>query len=529
MWIRTTALALLLAALPSLARAADDPLARGIDPVGGRLAVMSDGFLTLEGARTQPARSFSLSLFADYNHGLMALQVGDRKIDDLLAHRLDLHLMASWSLTNWLEVGADLPLTVWQAHGFDRLEQETGFASGTPAAAGLGDVRLLGKARLLAEETHGVGLAALAEIRLPTGDGDSFLGERGVVVAPALVAERRFGALRLGLGGGYRWRGETGRFLNLHVGDELSASAAGAWDLPGERLTALAELLVATPARAPFNGPEADALKTGLEALLGLRGDLGGGFHGLAGVGRGITDTSGFGREAFRAFVGVRYQKVVHDRDGDGIEDHLDACPDEPEDRDGFEDHDGCPDPDNDGDGVLDVDDACPDVPGPVEYDGCPDTDGDEIPDHQDECPDDYGPAATDGCPTGDPLARWDGRTIELRGAVNFDTARATLKKESLPALDEVARLLRAHPEIRRVRVDGHTDSIGAARMNLDLSRRRAAAVVEYLVSQGIERRRIESAGFGEEQPIADNRTALGRAKNRRVEFTILETDEGAQ
>jgi len=524
-----TAASLLLAAGLPGAAGADDALARGIDPVGGRLGLTRDAYLTVEGARTAPARSFGLSLFADYHHGLMALQVGDRKIDDLLAHRLDLHLMGSYAPTGWLEVGVDLPLTVWQAHNFDRLADETGFAMEEPAAAGLGDLRFVAKARLLAEATHGVGLAALAELRLPTGDDESFLGERGAAIAPALVVERGFGDLRLALGGGYRYRSDAGRFVNLHVGDDLAFSAAGAWDLPDDFLgggwTALAELLASTPARAPFNGPDADALKTGLQALLGLRGDLGGGFHGLVGVGRGITDESGYGRAGVRAFAGVRYQRDFHDRDGDGIEDHEDRCPDVPEDRDGFEDADGCPDPDNDRDGLADEVDQCPDEPGPKEYDGCPDTDGDEIPDQQDECPEEYGPASADGCPAGDPLARYGDGRIEIRGAVNFDTGKATLKRESFPVLDEVAALLRSHREVKRLRIEGHTDSVGSDRLNLDLSRRRAAAVVQYLIGKGIERTRLESAGYGEERPIADNATALGRAKNRRVEFTILEID----
>ena len=514
------------AALPVRAAAAD-ALARGIDPVGGKLAIGSDAFLTVEGARTAPARSFGLSLFADYNHGLMALRLGDEKIDDLLAHRLDLHLMASYALTGWLEVGADLPLTLWQANGFARLEEETGFPADEPAAWGLGDVRFLAKARLLEEALHGIGLAALAEVRLPTGDDESFLGERGVAIAPGLVAERSFGPVRLALGGGYRYRSDAGRFLNLHVGDELAFSAAGAWALPESFLggghVALAELNVATPARAPFNGPDADAMKTGLEALLGLKSDLGGGFASVVGVGRGLTGESGYGREAFRAFAGVRYQREFHDRDGDGIPDDEDQCPDVKEDRDGFEDVDGCPDPDNDRDGIPDTEDMCPDKAGPREYQGCPDGDEDEIPDHEDACPDEYGPAKYDGCPSGDPLARYENGRIELRGAVNFDTGKATIKRESHAVLDQVAKLLQEHPELKRVRIDGHTDSVGSATLNRDLSRRRAAAVVQYLVGRGIDRRRFDSAGFGEDQPIASNDTALGRAKNRRVEFTILE------
>jgi len=527
---RTTAITLLalLAGSPTAA-AAQDALARGIDPVGGRLSPTSDSFLTVEGSHTAPARSFGLSLFADYNHGLMSLRLGDEKVDDLLVHRLDFHLMGSYAFTDWLEVGVDLPLTAWQSNGFDQLRDQTGFAMDEPSAAGLGDLRLVGKARLLDEARAGVGLAALAEVRLPTGDGDAFLGERGVTFAPALVADRNFGPVRLALGGGYRYRSEAGRFLNLHVGDEIGFSLAGAYAIPssvfGEGWTALAEILAATPSRAPFNGPESDAMKTGLEGLLGLRGDLGGGFSSLFGVGTGLSTESGFGREGVRAFAGVRWQQHFHDRDGDGIADDEDRCPDVREDRDGFEDADGCPDPDNDKDGVPDTEDACPMDAGPKEYQGCPDSDRDEIPDNEDKCPDEFGVPQRDGCPPDDPLAVYEGGKIDLRGAVNFDTGKATIKRDSWAVLDQVAKVLRENPQVKRVRIDGHTDSQGSASLNRSLSKRRAEAVVQYLVEKGIARQRFDSAGFGEDQPIADNRTALGRAKNRRVEFTVLETE----
>ncbi len=528
---RSLAICTLLGALAGVATpaAAQDALARGIDPVGGRLATTSDSFLTVEGSQTAKARSYGLGLFLDYNHGLMSLRLGDDKLDDLLVHRLDFHLMGSYAVTDWLELGADLPITAWQDNGFARLQDETGFAMDEPGAAGLGDLRLIAKARVLQQSVHGVGLAALGEVRLPTGDHESFLGERGVTFAPGVVIDRSFGAVRLAAGGGYRYRSEAGRFLNLHVGDELGFSFAGAYAIPsdvfGEGWTAIAEILASTPSRAPFNGPDSDAMKTGLEGLLGLKGNLGSGFSGLVGVGTGLSGESGLGREGVRAFAGVRYQRDFQDRDGDGIEDHEDQCPDVREDHDGFEDADGCPDPDNDKDGVPDVDDRCPDTPGLKEYEGCPDSDRDEIPDHEDACPEEYGVAKKDGCPADDPLAVYDGDKIDLRGAVNFDTAKATIKRESWSVLDTVARVLRENPQLKRVRIDGHTDSQGSAQLNRSLSKKRAQAVVQYLIEKGIARERFDSEGFGEDQPIADNKTALGRAKNRRVEFTVLESD----
>ena len=89
--------------------------------------------------------------------------------------------------------------------------------------------------------------------------------------------------------------------------------------------------------------------------------------------------------------------------------------------------------------------------------------------------------------------------------------------------LDAIYGILAAHPELRRVRIEGHTDDVGTNDYNKDLSDRRARTVVRYLTGKGIARERLEPSGFGEDRPIASNATALGRAKNRRVEFTIVD------
>lgn len=474
--------------------AANDPFARGIDPVASKLALGWDSFLTVEGARTPPAGSFRLTVATDYAAGLMSLRLGDRKLGDLVEHRLDLHLLGSWAILDSLEVGADLPVTAWQAHGFHRLDRED-FPDEHPAGAGLGDVRLLGKLRLLSEERAPVGVAIVAEARLPTGRDDAFLGERGFVLAPRAVIERTFGdVLRLGFEGGYRLRPDAGQYLNLYVGDELTFALAGSVQAaPG--WTVYAELLAATPSRAPFTSRSADALKTPLEALAGVRRELGGGFDALAGAGTGLSGESGYGRESLRLFAAVSYASL-----GRAI------VPGDP-----------------DGDGVEGSDDRCPLDPGPAELDGCPDRDGDGIPDVEDACPDQPGPAVRDGCPAEDPLVIYEGGKISLRGAINFDTAKAEVKDDSFAILDQVAATLSAHPEVKRVRIEGHTDSVGSASYNRTLSQRRAAAVLKYLVTKGIARQRLEAKGFGPDSPIASNATPLGRAKNRRVEFIVVE------
>lgn len=187
-----------------------------------------------------------------------------------------------------------------------------------------------------------------------------------------------------------------------------------------------------------------------------------------------------------------------------------------------------CPDLDFDGDGIKNGQDKCPKDPGPVENHGCPwpDRDGDGTPDRFDNCPDEPGPPENQGCP-------WEQKQrvvlrkerIEILDKVFFEFDKATILPESYSLLDQVARVLRLHPELVLVRVDGHTDNVGTREYNLKLSKARAEAVRSYLIEKGVEPERLESAGFGFDKPIASNETDEGRSKNRRVEFLILGVD----
>ena len=219
-----------------------------------------------------------------------------------------------------------------------------------------------------------------------------------------------------------------------------------------------------------------------------------------------------------------------HDNDGDGIKDWNDSCPDSSEDLDGYDDGDGCPEGDNDGDGVPDDRDACPNEPedrdGSGDEDGCPDSDNDQdgIPDAADDCP---GQPETfnayqdeDGCPDEEPPPpdTFDG---VIQG-INFKSGRAEITVDSYPVLDSVVGTLKKYPTIR-IEVQGHTDSDGSSRVNLDLSARRARAVVEYLINRGIDPSRLEYVGFGESKPLVPNTTQEQKAVNRRVEFRRLD------
>lgn len=523
-------------ALQGKSLGADDSFRRGIDPINSKLAASIDGFLTNEGARTSRAGSFQLQLGLDFAFGLMSLKVGEEKIGDLIKHRFDLHLLGGYAVTDWAEVAADIPFTLYQGNGFAALNKATGLSEPAPAAAGLGDVRLLGKLRLLQQEHYAITVSAIAEVRIPTGADASFLGERSVVFYPHAVIEHTFlDGLRVGLDLGYRYRAVPGRYLNLYVGDELAAAVATSYDLPQvfkRPWSVSGEVLLATPSRAPLTSSASDALKTPFEILLGVKSEVWKNLFVSVGGGTGFLGESGFGREGFRLFATVGWREISKgdsggstvpapvaplDSDGDGIPDSEDACPKEP----GIAQFKGCPD--TDGDGIPDKEDLCPKQAGKPEYDGCPDTDGDEVPDNEDKCPDKPGPATNDGCPLQKPYVTLEPRRLVLKDSVHFDTGKASIKQSSMPILDELASVLAAHPEVKKIRIEGHTDSRGGAAFNLELSQRRSQSVVDYLTSKGIEAGRLSAKGFGLTRPIADNATALGRAKNRRVECSILE------
>lgn len=209
------------------------------------------------------------------------------------------------------------------------------------------------------------------------------------------------------------------------------------------------------------------------------------------------------------------------DTDGDGLADCDDPCPQEA----GLPGGSGCPLPDTDCDGVLDYLDACPEIPDTTTLSGCPDRDGDGIIDLEDRCPNKAGSADRQGCPE---IAEQDKRVLTLAmKAVQFKTGSSVLLPASRKILNQVADILARYPEYH-LRIAGHTDSQGKASSNLVLSQRRAKACLDYLLAAGADPGRMNYAGYGEEQPIAENTTASGRLLNRRVEF-ILDIPQGEQ
>ena len=247
------------------------------------------------------------------------------------------------------------------------------------------------------------------------------------------------------------------------------------------------------------SGVPYDATDMPLEANGALRYRFESGVAMTVGDGAGIL--AGVGTPRARAFLGLMWAPQNTDKDADGILNEEDSCPTDPEDADGFEDADGCPDPDNDGDGILDVDDKCPNEK--EVFNGFEDEDG---------CPD-----------KGAQLVEVKKDKIQINEKIQFATnSDKIVGGRSFEILDAVFKVLDASGSMK-VRIEGHTDTRGKRKHNMKLSKRRARSVKRYLEKKGIDGERMEPVGLGPDEPISSNATKAGRATNRRVEFHITD------
>lgn len=261
----------------------------------------------------------------------------------------------------------------------------------------------------------------------------------------------------------------------------------------------------------------------------------------------GGTDTDGDGiydkDDACPEEAGLEIFNGCPDSDNDGIQDSKDDCPNTA----GLAEFNGCPD--GDGDGVMDKDDKCPTVSGLTALMGCPDADGDGVTDGSDNCPDEAGPAANNGCPwpdtDSDGVLDKDDKcpneagtvanngcpevkpTVEVVNALNtyarsilFDTGKSSFQQQTNQVLEAMVTIFKEYPKADFA-IEGHTDSVGSKSTNQALSDRRANAVREYLIANGISAERLSATGFGEDNPIANNKTRAGRKENRRVEVKL--------
>src|SRR5215468_4639556 len=573
-----------------------------------RPAIDSRGYLTINASQVLGDHELSFGLGSlDWGHRLLSLDAGGKSysIDDMITATL-IAAVGFHAGPAELELGGSLPLTIMSG---TRGPGMVGGAGGNPFAVdgqGVGNIGLHLKARL-ASTSRGprIGLAAIASLYLPTiAPRDRFLGEDQWVPQLVGVVDKELGRerrLRLSVNGGIRLRRTTTCTNNdpgpamapvtgrsITVGSELPLGLGAAYALAPQRFDVVGEVFGAVPLGAHQSYQP-------LEALAGVKLYLARNSFLTLGAGRGLLADRG-GNPELRAFIGIVFEPSIGDRDGDGIKDDLDKCPDAPEDFDGFQDEDGCPDPDNDHDGIPDELDKCPDIPGVAAHDGCPegnpgDRDGDGIPDELDKCPDDPedfdGFQDEDGCP--DPDNDRDGildvddlcpnepedfdgfedhdgcpdpdndhdripdkddkcpnepetyngyqdedgcpdrgrvvvtdTSIEILDVIYFEYDKAVILPKSFPILDAVAATLQGNPSIQLVEIQGHTDERGDDAYNLDLSDRRAHSVRQYLIDKGVDEKRLTAQGYGETQPLDRRHNEAAWAKNRRVAFLIL-------
>ncbi|GFD91287.1 OmpA family protein [Tenacibaculum mesophilum] len=236
----------------------------------------------------------------------------------------------------------------------------------------------------------------------------------------------------------------------------------------------------------------------------------------------GCPDTDGDGikdsDDACPEVAGLAALNGCPDADGDGIADKDDACPTEK----GTKANNGCPDAD--GDGVVDGKDKCPNTAGPAANNGCPwpDTDGDGVLDKDDKCPNEAGVASNNGCPEVVIKEEAVKKLNEFARAIYFNSGKTSFRTGTTGKLDLIAGIMKEYPKAN-FSIQGHTDSSGSNKLNQRLSEKRAKAVLDYLITKGgIDSKRLTSAGFGEDYPIADNKTRAGRAENRRVEIKLV-------
>ncbi len=373
-----------------------------------------------------------------------------------------------------LELGASMPFTI------------TNGGPGMPDSQGVGDAGFHAKVRLA--RLGRVGVAAIGSVFAPTSAGDH-------AMSPQLlgVVDANLGRWRLALNGGVRKQ-------TLGMSETVApVGVALAWALAPEKFELVGEV------SGNLGGTQRQ-----MAALGGVKLYLAKNSYLSLGAGRGIATADG--TSDFRALIGIVFEPKAAvragarieddgdpmprtqvakndfpDRDNDGIRDDLDKCPDEPENYNGYQDEDGCPDSDADADKEWLKDEGC----------------------RQDDT----------ACKRNRVIVG-DSTMTPLR-SIEFEYDKAVIRPSSYPILDAVVQAFIDHPDIELVEVRGHTDERGDDAYNMDLSDRRAAAVVEYLTQHGTPAERLTSTGFGETMPLDRRHNEAAWAKNRRVEFQI--------
>jgi OmpA-OmpF porin, OOP family len=482
----------------------------------------------------------------------------------VLRNQMLVHTGASLVIAERLRLGLSVPVQLY-ADGHPATVNGITYDP-TKQDQSIGDIRTSADLRIAGQYGEAISVAIGASLFIPVGQRDQFTGDDVTRFAPHLNVAGDAGMFAYALRGGYELRPLRVTYIDTRLGSTITFGGAAGLRFADKHILVGPEVYGRTGV-SDADGPAAH--DTPIEILLGAHFNVASGFR--INMGAGTFLDHGFGAAVARGLFGLEWFPDAEkpDRDKDGVYDDEDACPDTagvrtndpktngcpppPPDRDGDgipDNEDACPDtagvrtndpktngcppppPDRDGDGVLDKDDACPDVPGIKTNDpktnGCPDTDRDKdgILNDVDACPDQAGPKSEDPKTTGCPRVFIKNGLIQIQEQPKFDFNKANIKPESDSLLTEVAKVMTEHPEIKHVRVEGHTDNVGSGPYNLKLSQQRADSVVKWLSSHGIAADRLTAKGMGKDTPLVPNDTELNRALNRRVEFHIEDQEQ---
>ena len=499
-----------------------------------RPATGGDGYAGVEGARPlESGEPLEVRFWLDGATKTLLYLPGAGGEQTVLRNRLGGWLVAQAHLLGPLSLAVQIPVTLNQSGDLTNLPPSSRGPSSTPA--GLSDLRLTPRLSLLRQERAGIDLAAQLSLEVPTARAQSFTGDGRVDGEALLALGRRWdgpglSAIEL-LGNAYARLRPPRQVIEVKTGNQAGARL-GAGFFPGLRSQLVPHRVFAEIEAQTFLRAGGAAGSTPAEWRGGVGFCIGRAVAFDLAAGGAIGN--GIGAPVARVITAVGFSPQscgggaplsVVDRDGDGIADADDICPDQP----GPRENKGCPLV------VAREQPAGPPAPAvapappePAKLAEAPkppesDRDHDGVPDKEDSCPDLPGTAANYGCPvTIKQLVVIRNERIEILDRIYFKTGKAMLERRSFPLLDQVAFLLKGHAELLTVQVEGHTDNVGRAATNLALSQARANAVVTYLAKTGVDPSRLRARGFGSNKPVADNAARAGRERNRRVEFNVI-------
>ena len=443
---------------------------------------------------------WNIGLMFNYQNDPLVLHKANGDVASrIVEHQLTANLLAAYRFVDWFALGIDVPVVLFQ-------DGEGLAGMPDPGVAGIGDIRLVPRFRILRVADGLFSLGAELGIYFPTGKlVDNYMGRNGFGFMPKLLGSFDFGRGGLALNLGFMVVTDDDTFANVELGHAMDARLGGWVGLVPDKLDLVAELAMQMKLLEPFENVEENPM----EALLGLKWHATPGIDVSVAGGAGLTE--GAAAPEFRLLAGLMYSPPCKEKTPMPAPEPVPEPKPEPKPEPVRD-----PDPDRDGlcakwvadEGLADkYKEIC------VPTDKCP-----EEPETKNSYQDD------DGCPDKAVVVEDEKIIILQKVLFYFDEAR--IKEESFPLLDEVVSTLKENPQLKKIRIEGHTDARGSAAYNKKLSGSRVATVLEYLVDHGIARDRLSSQGFGESKLLVPNaQTEEEHQTNRRVEFIILEQD----